>query len=37
MKSSRKFSVFFAAALATTAAHAQFGKTLIKHVVVVFQ
>ena len=37
MKSSHNFIVLLAAALATTAAHAQFGKTPIKHVVVVFQ
>jgi phospholipase C len=37
MKSSRKFVVFAAAALAATAAHAQYGKTPIQHVIVIFQ
>ena len=37
MKSSRTFVVFVAAALAATAAHGQYGKTPIQHVIVIFQ
>ena len=37
MKSSRKIILFFAVALATTTAHAQYGRTPIKHVVVIFR
>ena len=37
MKSSHKLAIFVVAALAATAAHAQYGKTPIKHVIVIFQ
>jgi phospholipase C len=37
MKWSRNIMVFIAAAVAATAAHAQYGKTPIKHVIVIFQ
>ena len=37
MKSSRKIVLVVAATLAATAAHAQYGKTPIKHVIVIFQ
>ena len=37
MKSTREFVIFVAAALAATAAHAQYGKPPIKNVIVVFQ
>ena len=37
MKSSHKCVLFVAATVAATAAHAQYGKTPIKHVIVIFQ
>ena len=37
MKWSRKMMVFLAAALEATAVHAEYGKTPIKHVIVIFQ
>ena len=37
MKSSRKTVTFVATALAATAALAQYGKTPIRHVIVIFQ
>ena len=37
MKSSSRIAMFVAAALAATAAQAQYGKTPIKHVIVIFQ
>ena len=37
MKPSLKMAIFIAATLAATAVHAQYGKTPIKHVIVIFQ